>query len=60
LHRYHIAGADAEKIAMLEIKREPFGNIRDAIITTAMIQNCTYGDGGRHDTVAWTLGGRES
>ena len=37
---------------MLKIKRKPFGHIRDMIVGTPMVQNCTCGDSGRHNAVA--------
>ena len=50
---YHIArGVKAEKMGMFEIKCEPFRYIRDAIVGTSVVQNGTFRDGGRHDTVA--------
>ena len=56
LYRYHVAGADAEKVGMLEIKRKPFGYIWYPIIVTSVVQNCTGGDGGGHNAVSCKFG----
>jgi hypothetical protein len=52
LYRYHVAGTDAEKVGMFEIKRKPFRYIRDPILATSVVQNRTGGDGGGYNAVA--------